>query len=125
MSAKRGLGLRFQKKASRPPLTREQFLYWKDFLSKVLKVGTEFEIMANVELDKPPSITNQAQIRAIGDDIGFRIETGGVQPHTAHFQPSLLALVCQLSSRIIISCFAAPIVAFSCCRLPVRPRVGF
>jgi len=44
VSAKRGLGLRFQKKASRPPLTREQFLYWKDFLSKVLKVGTEFEI---------------------------------------------------------------------------------
>jgi len=34
----------FQKKASRPPLTREKFLYWMDFLPKVLKVGTEFEI---------------------------------------------------------------------------------
>lgn len=41
---KRGLGLKFQKKGSRPPLTREQFLYWRDLLSKILKLGTEFEI---------------------------------------------------------------------------------
>lgn len=38
---KRGF-IKFQPK--RPPLTREQFLYWMDFLPKVLKVGTEFEI---------------------------------------------------------------------------------
>lgn len=44
MGVKRGLGLKFQKKASRPPLTREQFLYWRDLLSKILKLGTEFEI---------------------------------------------------------------------------------
>ncbi len=44
MGTKRGLGLKFQKKASRPPLTREQFLYWRDLLSKILKLGTEFEI---------------------------------------------------------------------------------
>ena len=44
MGAKRGLGLKFQKKASRPPLSREEFLYWRDLLSKVLKLGTEFEI---------------------------------------------------------------------------------
>ena len=44
MAVKRGLGLRFQKKAARPPLTREQFLYWRDLLSKILKLGTEFEI---------------------------------------------------------------------------------
>jgi len=41
---KGGLGLKFQKKASRPILTREQFLYWRDLLSKILKLGTEFEI---------------------------------------------------------------------------------
>ncbi len=44
MSAKRGLGLKFQNKSSRPVLTREQFLYWRDILSKTLKLGTEFEI---------------------------------------------------------------------------------
>jgi hypothetical protein len=44
VGVKRGLGLRFQKKASRPPLTREQFLYWRDLLSKILKLGTEFEV---------------------------------------------------------------------------------
>lgn len=38
---KRGF-VKFQPK--RTPLTREQFLYWMDFLPKVLKVGTEFEI---------------------------------------------------------------------------------
>lgn len=38
---KRGF-IRFQPK--RPPLTREQFLYWSDFLPKVIKIGTEFEI---------------------------------------------------------------------------------
>lgn len=36
--------LKFQQKERRPPLTREQFLYWNDFLPKVLKIGTEFEI---------------------------------------------------------------------------------
>lgn len=40
---KRGV-LKFQQKPKRPPLTREQFLYWMDFLPKVLKIGTEFEI---------------------------------------------------------------------------------
>jgi len=34
----------FQRKSSRPVLSREKFLYWMDFLPKVLKVGTEFEI---------------------------------------------------------------------------------
>lgn len=38
---KRGF-IRFQPK--RTPLSREEFLYWMDFLPKVLKVGTEFEI---------------------------------------------------------------------------------
>ena len=40
--ARRRNFVRFQPK--RPPLTREQFLYWSDFLPKVLKIGTEFEI---------------------------------------------------------------------------------
>jgi hypothetical protein len=40
---KRGF-MRFQTKEGRPPLSREDFLYWMDFLPKVLKIGTEFEI---------------------------------------------------------------------------------
>lgn len=36
--------IHFQRKAGRPPLSREQFLYLMDHLPKVLKVGTEFEI---------------------------------------------------------------------------------
>lgn len=40
---KRGF-IKFQPKSGRPPLTREQFEYWIDFLPKVLKIGTEFEI---------------------------------------------------------------------------------
>lgn len=36
--------LRFQKKSNRPTLDRGEFLYWMDFLPKVLKIGTEFEI---------------------------------------------------------------------------------
>lgn len=43
MSARKGV-LKFQQKEKRPPLTREQFLYWTDFLPKILKIGTEFEI---------------------------------------------------------------------------------
>lgn len=43
MKRKRGV-LKFQQKPKRPPLSREQFLYWMDFLPKVLKIGTEFEI---------------------------------------------------------------------------------
>ncbi len=43
MERKRGV-LKFQQRAKRPPLTREQFLYWIDFLPKILKIGTEFEI---------------------------------------------------------------------------------
>ena len=43
MTRKRGV-LKFQRKPKRPPLTREQFLYWIEFLPKVLKIGTEFEI---------------------------------------------------------------------------------
>jgi len=40
---KRGF-VRFQSKTGRQALTREQFEYWMDFLPKILKVGTEFEI---------------------------------------------------------------------------------
>ena len=43
MKQRRGV-LRFQRKPKRPPLSREQFDYWLDFLPKILKVGTEFEI---------------------------------------------------------------------------------
>lgn len=39
---KRGF-LRFQSPGKRPTLSREEFLYWSDLLSKVLKIGTEFE----------------------------------------------------------------------------------
>lgn len=42
--AKRRGFITFQKKPARPALTREKFLYWMDFLPKVLKIGTEFEI---------------------------------------------------------------------------------
>lgn len=42
--AKRRGFITFQRKPSRPVLSREKFLYWMDFLPKVLKVGTEFEI---------------------------------------------------------------------------------
>jgi hypothetical protein len=41
---RRGGVLKFQQKPKRPPLSREQFLYWMDFLPKVIKIGTEFEI---------------------------------------------------------------------------------
>ncbi len=40
---KRGV-LKFQQKSSRPPLTHEQCAYWLEYLPKVLKIGTEFEI---------------------------------------------------------------------------------
>ncbi len=43
MNKQRGV-LRFQKKQARPPLSREEFSYWLDFLPKILKIGTEFEI---------------------------------------------------------------------------------
>ncbi len=46
--------LRFQQKPKRPPLSREQFLYWMDFLPKVLKIGTEFEI----NLASPEKVLN-------------------------------------------------------------------
>ncbi|RLA57806.1 MAG: hypothetical protein DRR04_12195 [Gammaproteobacteria bacterium] len=36
--------LRFQKRENRPVLNRNEFMYWMDFLPKVLKIGTEFEI---------------------------------------------------------------------------------
>jgi len=36
--------VRFQQRKGRPVLTREDAEYWLDFLPKVLKIGTEFEI---------------------------------------------------------------------------------
>ncbi len=36
--------LRFQKRENRPVLSRGEFVYWYDFLPKVLKMGTEHEI---------------------------------------------------------------------------------
>ena len=36
--------VRFQQRKGRPPLSREDAEYWLEFLPKVLKVGTEFEI---------------------------------------------------------------------------------
>ncbi len=74
MTRKRGV-LKFQQKPKRPPLTREQFLYWTDFLPKVLKIGTEFEInlpspdlvLQHKETDpcihsKKPCVTNCANV---------------------------------------------------------------
>ncbi len=34
----------FQRKSSRPPITREEYLYYKDLFPKILKIGTEFEM---------------------------------------------------------------------------------
>lgn len=36
--------IRFQQRNGRPPLNRDETEYWLDFLPKVLKIGTEFEI---------------------------------------------------------------------------------
>ena len=36
--------IRFQQRKGRPPLSREDADYWLEFLPKVLKIGTEFEI---------------------------------------------------------------------------------
>ena len=36
--------IRFQQKKGRPPISRDEAEYWLDFLPKVLKIGTEFEI---------------------------------------------------------------------------------
>lgn len=36
--------IRFQQKKGRPPISRDETEYWLDFLPKVLKIGTEFEI---------------------------------------------------------------------------------
>jgi len=36
--------IRFQQRKGRPPLTRDEFEYWLEFLPKILKIGTEFEI---------------------------------------------------------------------------------
>lgn len=35
--------IRFQNPSGRPTLSREEYIYWSDFLTKVLKLGTEFE----------------------------------------------------------------------------------
>lgn len=44
MTSNKRTTLKFQQKTSRPPLTREQCSYWLDYLPKILKIGTEFEI---------------------------------------------------------------------------------
>lgn len=36
--------IRFQQKKGRPPLSRDEAEYWLEFLPKVLKIGTEFEV---------------------------------------------------------------------------------
>lgn len=56
--------IRFQQRKGRPPLSREDAEYWLEFLPKVLKIGTEFEI----NLPSPERVLelkdNQACIRA-------------------------------------------------------------
>lgn len=44
MTQKKRERIRFQQRAGRPPLSREEAEYWLEFLPKVLKIGTEFEI---------------------------------------------------------------------------------